>query len=248
MISYDLTTGKNMKIKIYSDGADKKSMLEMNANPVISGLTTNPSLMKKSGVTNYREFCLDILKDIKSKPISFEVFSDDLKEMKKQALEIKTWAENVYVKIPIVNTKGEVTLSLIRELSQNGVKLNVTALFSFEHITKTIDALSGGAPSIVSVFAGRIADTGRDPMPIMKVATDICHEVRAKNKTQMEMLWASTREVYNIVQADQIGCDIITVPPDIIKKMSMFGRSMEEMTLDTVRTFKADSDAAGFSL
>lgn len=241
-------SANNLKVKIYSDGADKKSMLEMNANPIISGLTTNPSLMKKSGITNYREFCLDILKDIQQKPISFEVFSDDLAEMKKQAHEIKTWGPNVYVKIPIINTKGEVTLGLIEELSKSGVKLNVTALFTFEHITKTIQALDHGAPSIVSVFAGRIADTGRDPIPVMQVATDICHETREKSKTQMEMLWASTREVFNIIQADQIGCDIITVPPDIIKKMSGFGRSLMDMTFDTVKTFKSDSDAAGFKL
>jgi transaldolase len=237
-----------MKIKIYSDGADKKSMLEMNANPRIAGLTTNPSLMKKSGVTNYREFCLDILKEIRQKPISFEVFSDDLSEMKKQAMEIKAWGDNVYVKIPIINTQGQSTLPLIKELSHSGVKLNVTALFTLDQITGTINNLTGGAPSIVSVFAGRIADTGRDPMPLMTVACDLCHEINAKTNSKMEMLWASTREVFNIIQADKAGCHIITVPPDIIAKMSNFGRTLEDMTFDTVKTFKKDSDAAGFQL
>ncbi|MFN7263152.1 MAG: transaldolase [Pseudobdellovibrionaceae bacterium] len=232
------------KDKIYSDGADKASMLEMNANPAITGLTTNPSLMKKAGISDYRSFCLDILKTIQTKPISFEVFSDDLSEMKRQGLDIKTWGPNVYVKIPVLNSEGKVTYDLIHELSHAGVKLNVTAILTMDQVLKTVAALKGGAPSIVSVFAGRIADTGRDPMPTMIAASEIC---RATDPS-LELLWASTREVYNIVQAEQAGCHIITVPPDIIKKMSGFNKDLLGVSLDTVRTFKKDSEAAGFKL
>lgn len=232
------------KIKVYSDGADKASMLEMAKNPIIQGLTTNPSLMKKAGVTDYKSFCLDILQNIKDKPLSFEVFTDSIPEMAKQALEIKTWGENVYVKIPIMNSVGQSTIELVRELSHQGVKLNVTAIFTMQQITETVMAVKGGAPSIVSVFAGRIADSGRDPMPTMIAANELCRTVD-KN---IELLWASTREVYNIVQAEQAGCHIITVPPDIIKKMGGFNKELHQLSLETVKTFKADSDAAGFKL
>lgn len=232
------------RIKVYSDGADKASMLEMAKNPLIKGLTTNPSLMKKAGVTDYKSFCLDILTHIKDKPLSFEVFTDSLEEMAKQAMEIKTWGANVYVKIPIMNSQGASTIELVRELSRKGVKLNVTAIFTMQQITETINAVAGGAPSIVSVFAGRIADSGRDPMPTMIAASQLC----ATLDKNIELLWASTREVYNIVQAEQAGCHIITVPPDIIKKMSGFNRDLHDLSLDTVKTFKADSEAAGFKL
>lgn len=237
------TTFQN-KIKIYTDGADKKSMLEMANNPFVQGLTTNPSLMKKAGISNYTEFCLDILKVIKDKPISFEVFADDFKEMYRQAQIIKKWADNVYVKIPIMNSKGESSIPLIKELSHEGIKLNVTALFTLEQITQTVDAVKKGAPSVVSVFAGRIADSGRDPMPLMSVAADLCRV----SGDQIELLWASTREAYNIIQAEQAGCHIITAPPDVIKKISGFSRDPWELSLDTVKTFKSDSDAAGFSI
>lgn len=233
-----------MKVKIYSDGADKKSMLEMADNPLISGLTTNPSLMKKAGISNYKEFCLDILKSIKQKPISFEVFSDEIPEMLRQAEEIKTWASNVYVKIPVMNSKGQSTMELVKKLSQSGTKLNVTAILSMEQVFETARALKGGAPSIVSVFAGRIADSGRDPMPTMAASREICESYG----DQMELLWASTREVYNIIQADQAGCHIITVPPDIIKKMSGLNKGLYDISLDTVKTFKKDSEEAGFKL
>lgn len=242
-MSLGLSSFKN-KIKIYSDGADKASMLEMNSNPLISGLTTNPSLMKKAGITDYRSFCLDILKSITTKPVSFEVFSDDFAEMKKQAMEIKSWGENVYVKIPIMNSKGESSIPLVKELAHAGVKLNVTAIFTMDQTLETCYAVKGGAPSIVSIFAGRIADSGRDPSPLMKGASLIC-ETLDKN---IELLWASTREVYNIVEAEESGCHIITVPPDIIKKMSGFNRDLTQLSLDTVKTFKADSEAAGFKL
>lgn len=232
------------KIKIYSDGADKASMLEMAKNPVIKGLTTNPSLMKKAGVNDYKSFCLDILTHIKDKPLSFEVFTDSIDEMAKQAHQIKTWGENVYVKIPIMNTEGQSTINLVKELSHQGVKLNVTAIFTMQQVMETVSALKGGAPSIVSIFAGRIADSGRDPMPTMIASSELCRTVD-KN---IELLWASTREVHNIVQAEQAGCHIITVPPDIIKKMNGINRDLYQLSLDTVKTFKADSDAAGFKL
>ncbi|MEK6772698.1 MAG: transaldolase [Bdellovibrionota bacterium] len=231
------------KIKIYSDGADRKSMLEMAANPQISGLTTNPTLMKKAGITDYRSFCKDILKEITQKPISFEVFADDFDEMKRQAAEIKTWGANVYVKIPVINSKGESSINLIKELSHSGVKLNVTAILNLDQVQKTVDALKGGAPSVVSVFAGRIADTGRDPMPLMQTSAQLCAV-----DSNIELLWASTREVYNIVQAELCGCKIITAPPDLIKKMKMFNMDLFQLSLDTVQMFKSDSEAAGFKL
>jgi transaldolase len=233
------------KIKIFSDGADRASLLEMNGNPKIAGMTTNPSLMRKAGVTDYRGYCKDILSHVKEKPISFEVFADDLPEMKRQAMEIKTWGPNVYVKIPITNSKGESCLPLVKELSHAGVKLNITALFTVEQVQGTCDAVRGGAPAFVSVFAGRLADTGVDPMPLMKASLELC---RAAGK-DVELLWASTREVYNIVQAEQLGCHIITAPADIIKKLyAGQGKTAEFLSLDTVKTFKADSEAAGFKL
>lgn len=233
-----------MKIKIYSDGADKASMLEMAKDPKIQGITTNPSLMKKAGVTDYKSYCLDILSHIKDKPLSFEVFTDDIADMKRQALEINNWGKNVYVKIPIMNSEGKSTISLVKELAHQNVKLNVTAIFTMTQIVETVQAVKGGAPSIVSVFAGRMADTGVDPMPTMIAASMLCREA---NK-DIELLWASTREVFNIVQAEQAGCHIITAPPEIIKKMSGFGRELFQMSLDTVRMFKTDSEAAGFKL
>lgn len=232
------------KIKIYSDGADRASLLEMNGNPKITGITTNPSLMRKAGITDYPGFCKEVLTHVTEKPISFEVFADEIPEMKRQALEIKTWGKNVYVKIPIMNSKGESTLALVRELSHAGVKLNVTALLTLEQVRGTCDAVKGGAPTLVSVFAGRLADTGVDPMPLMRASRGLCV---AAGK-DVELLWASTREVYNIVQAEEAGCHIITAPADIIKKMSGFGKAPLDVSLDTVQTFKKDSEAAGFKL
>jgi transaldolase len=232
------------QIKIYSDGADKASMLEMAARPEIQGLTTNPSLMKKAGVSDYRSFCKEILTHIKVKPLSFEVFADDFAEMKRQALEITTWGPNVYVKIPITNSEGKSSIPLIKDLSHQGVKLNVTALFTFEQVVETVQAVAGGAPSIVSIFAGRIADSGRDPMPLMTASSEYCRSM----DSNIELLWASTREVFNIVQAELAGCHIITSPPDLIKKLSMLNKDLKELSLDTVRTFKSDSEAAGYKL
>jgi transaldolase len=232
------------KIKIYSDGADRESLLQMNESAVVQGMTTNPSLMRKAGVKDYRGFSQDILRVIRKKPISFEVFADEFPEMERQALEITTWGENVYTKIPIMNSKGESALPLIRKLASKGVKLNVTALLTLDQVKGVVEALKGGAPSIVSVFAGRLADTGRDPMPLMRESARLC----AANGPSCELLWASTREPYNIVQAEQAGCAIITVPFDILKKLAMFGKDPLEVSLDTVKAFKADSDAAGFSM
>ncbi|MSP19646.1 MAG: transaldolase [Bdellovibrionales bacterium] len=232
------------KVKIFSDGADKKAMLEMYQNPIVKGLTTNPSLMKKSGITDYVTFCKDILRDIKTKPISFEVFADHFTEMKRQALEIASWGKNVYVKIPITNSEGESSLPLIKELSLSGVKLNVTAVLTLEQSWNACQSLKGGAPSILSIFAGRIADTGRDPVPLMQAAVELC---RATD-SNIELLWASSREALNIVQADQMGCHIITATTDLIKKISMFNKDLTQLSLETVRMFKTDAESAGYSL
>lgn len=235
---------RDYKIKIYSDGAEKESMIAMNNNPLVSGMTTNPSLMKKAGITDYRAFCLDILKTIKTKPLSFEVFADDFQTMERQGREIATWGDNVYVKIPVQNSKGESSMPLVRTLTQAGVKLNVTAIYTVKQVQETCDALKGGAPSIVSIFAGRAADLGHDPVPVVSEGAKIC----AAAGPQIESLWASTREVYNILQAEQMGCKIITVPFDLITKLAAPHKTLEELSLDTVRIFKKDSEAAGFTL
>jgi transaldolase len=235
------------RVKIFLDGADRNSMVEMASNPLIQGFTTNPSLMRKSGVKDYAGFCKEILPLLKGKPVSFEVFADDFSEMKRQAKIIAGWenkGDQIYVKIPVINSKGESSIPLVRELSQAGVRLNITAIYSLKQVSETATAVKGGAASIVSVFAGRIADTGIDPLPLMQAAVELCEASGPK----CELLWASTREAFNIVQADMIGCKIITSPLDMIKKVANFNRSPEDLTLDTVRTFKADAEAAGFSL
>ncbi|NBT58606.1 transaldolase [bacterium] len=232
------------KIKIFADGADRASILELAKNPSVKGFTTNPSLMKKSGVKDYRAFCQEILTQITSHPISFEVFADDFQEMHRQALEINSWGKNVYVKIPITNSKGQSSIELIRSLSHANVKLNVTALFTWEQIQETVKAVAGGAPSVVSVFAGRIADTGRDPVPLMVKAAKLCRET----DSNIELLWASSREFFNLIQAELTGCHIITCTTDVIKKIPMLNKDLSELSLETVKTFKADSDSAGFKL
>jgi transaldolase len=232
------------KIKIFSDGADRTSLLEMNENPLISGMTTNPSLMKKAGVTDYAPYCKEILTQIKKKPISFEVFADDLTEIKRQALEIATWGNNVYVKIPVMNSEGLSTLELVRELSQKGIKLNITAIFTIEQSWQTCQALKGGAPSIVSIFVGRMADSGHDPLPFVHGSKAACDWAGPS----VELLWASTREVYNIYQAMDTGCHIITAPSDVIKKLSGLEKTPYQLSLETIRTFKSDSESAGFKL
>jgi len=231
-------------LKIFADGADKQGLLEMNDHPLISGMTTNPSLMRKAGVTNYREFCKDILQSVTRKPISFEVFADDLAQMESQALEIATWGKNIYVKIPSITTEGRSTAPLIAKLSKAGIQLNVTAVFTTAQSIEIAQALRGGAPSYLSVFAGRIADTGLDPMAFVSASVEICSALEPK----IEVLWASTREIYNLLQAKQSGCSIITVPNDILKKLNGIGKTPLEMCFDTVKTFKADSEASKFTL
>jgi transaldolase len=237
------------KIKIFLDGADRPTLLEMNQHPLVKGFTTNPSLMKKAGVKDYGSYCIELLAEIGSKPISFEVFADDPVEMKRQALKIAGWEKEVrgsqvYVKIPVMNSRGESTLALVKELSHQGVKVNITAVYQLDQTQAICKAVQGGAPSLVSIFAGRIADTGRDPLPLMKAAVEVC---RAAGPS-VELLWASTREAYNILQAEMIGCQVITSPADMIRKVSSFNRPVEELSLDTVKTFKKDCEAAGFAL
>jgi len=234
---------EDLKVQIFADGADKASMLEMYAKPYIKGLTTNPTLMKKAGVTNYAEFCKDILASISDKPLSFEVFSDDFDEMERQVLEIASWGNNVYVKIPVTNTKRESCYSLVKKLSQKKVKLNVTALMTLDQVQNVVNNLDPSIPSYVSVFAGRIADTGVDPVPLMAKAVKILEEVPAS-----ELIWASPRELLNIYQADDIGCHVITVTPDIIKKLSLVGYDLDEYSLDTVKMFYKDALDAGYRL
>lgn len=239
-----MRTLKDLKIKIFADGADKKGMLDLYANPLIQGLTTNPTLMRKVGITDFEAFARDILTGITAKPISLEVFSDEFPEMKRQALKIKDWAKNVYVKIPITNTRGESSLPLIHELASEGVKLNVTAILTLEQVEGVAKSLNAKVPAVVSIFAGRIADTGVDPIPHMIECKKIL-----KNLPQAELLWASVREVLNIFQANDCGCEIVTVPHDILNKaIKLAGIGLKEMSLDTVKMFASDAKAAGFSL
>jgi len=233
----------DLKVQIFADGADKAGMLEMYAKPYVKGLTTNPTLMKKVGITDYRAFCKDILTHINDKPLSFEVFSDNFAEMERQALEIASWGENVYVKIPITNTKKETCYALVKKLAAQKVKLNVTALMTLSQVRDVVAVLNPAVPSYVSVFAGRIADTGRDPVPIMAAAVELLKPAPAA-----ELIWASPRELLNIYQADEIGCQVITVTNDIIKKLSLVGYDLDEFSLDTVKMFYADAVAAGFKL
>ncbi len=232
-------------IKLFLDGADRDSMVEMAKNSAVHGFTTNPTLMRKSGVSDYRKFCREILPELCGKPVSFEVFADDFPTMEKQAREIGTWGSNVYVKIPAINSKGESAAGLVKTLSQAGIPLNVTAVFTLEQSWEMTRSLKGGAPSILSVFAGRIADSGRDPLPTMLASAEMCRDAGP----QVELLWASTREAYNILQAEQVGCKIITVPMDVLKKALGFGKKTPwDLSLETVRTFVEDSKAAGFQL
>lgn len=234
----------DLKIQIFADGADKAGILDLYAKPYIKGLTTNPSLMKKAGIKDYEAFAKDILQTVTAKPISLEVFSDEFSEMRRQAAKIKSWGANVYVKIPITNSRGESSLPLIKDLGQEGVKLNVTALFSLKQVAGVAAALNPAVPSVVSVFAGRIADSGVDPMPLIRACAPLLEE-----QPKAELLWASTREVLNIFQAEEAGCKIITVPHDIIAKaVKMLGMSLDALSLDTVKTFVKDSTDAGYKL
>ena len=232
-----------LKVQLYVDGADLSVIEKMTRLNWIKGFTTNPSLMRKSGTTNYKEFALKSLKLIGSKPISFEVFADDYQGMLDQGLEIASWGKNVYVKIPVINTEGESTVRVIKELSQRGVKLNVTAIFTADQVEEVVSNLQSAVPSIISVFAGRIADTGRDPMPIMRESKELI-----KNCTSCELLWASPREVLNVFQADEVGCDIITATPDILNKLDLYNKDLLEFSLETVQTFYNDATQAGFEI
>lgn len=233
----------DLKIAIYADGADVRDMIAARDAGIVKGFTTNPTLMRKCGVTDYAAFAKEALAATGDMPISFEVFADEFEEMERQARLIATWGDSVYVKIPITNTKGESAVPLIRRLSAAGVKLNVTAILTLEQVRAVVDALDANTPAIVSVFAGRIADTGVDPVPLMREAAEICSA-----KPKAELLWASPRELLNIFQAEETGCRIITVTSDILKKLSMVGKPLEELSLDTVKMFYNDASAAGFKL
>lgn len=239
-----MKTLNDLKIQIYADGADKAGILELYAKPYIKGLTTNPTLMNKSGIKDYEAFSKDVLQSVKSKPISLEVFTDDLTDMKRQALKIASWGANVYVKIPITNSVGVSCVPLVKELAREGVKLNITAILTLAQVRDVAAVLNPEVPSVVSVFAGRIADTGVDPMPIMRAAGALL-----EGQPKAELLWASVREVLNIFQAEESGCAIVTVPHDILGKAAkMLGMDLTALSLDTVKMFAKDAAAAGFKL
>lgn len=232
-----------LSTKIFADGADKAGMIEMYHNPLIKGFTTNPTLMNKAGITNYQAFALDVLSEIKDRPISFEVFSDDFDEMLAQALLIASWGENVYVKIPVTNTQGQPAYPLIRQLANAGVKQNITAIMTLDQVRQVTESLAEGPAACVSVFAGRIADTGRDPLGLMTASVEMLRPF-----PQLELIWASPRELLNIFQADEIGCHIITVTNDILKKLNIVGKDLCEYSLETVKMFYNDAQKAGFKL
>jgi transaldolase len=239
----DYSSVSDLQVKIFGDGADKAAMLELYTKPWIQGFTTNPTLMRKSGIRDYEAFARDILAAIPDRPISFEVFDDEFKEMERQAHIIASWGSNVYVKIPVTNTRREPSLDLICRLSHAGVKLNVTALMTLTQVRDVVQAVGGGAPSCVSVFAGRIADTGRDPLPLMAAAVEM-----VKSFPGIELIWASPRELLNVIQADQIGCHVITVTSDILAKLRLLGRDLSDYSLDTVQMFYDDAQKSGFRL
>lgn len=238
-----MTDPSALTTKIFADGADLDGLLALAEQPYIRGFTTNPTLMRKAGVVDYERFAREVLEQITDRPISFEVFSDDVAEMRAQALEIASWGSNVYVKIPVTNTRGEWTDALVRELTGEGVQLNVTALMTVDQVDRVAKALAGGAPSNISVFAGRVADTGRDPVPLMRDAL-----AAASQAERAELIWASPRELLNIFQANEIGCHIITVTHDILAKLAQVGKDLDEFSLDTVKMFHTDAQAAGFSI
>ena len=233
----------NLKVKLFADGADLPGIKEMAANPAIKGFTTNPTLMRRAGVSDYIAFALQALQVVGGRPISFEVFADDFGEMGKQAHEIASWGRNVYVKIPVTNTKGEFSGPLIERLTRAGIQVNVTALTTVDQVKRVADRFAPETPAIISVFAGRIADTGRDPVPIMAEAVKIM-----KKKPKSELIWASPRELLNIFQADAVGCHIITATNDILKKLPLIGKDLDAYSLETVEMFHKDAKAAGYSI
>ncbi len=232
---------KDLKIKIFADGANVTEMKKVYSEGVVSGFTTNPTLMKKDGVKDYVAFAKDVLSEIKNMPISFEVFTDDFDSMERQAREIGSWGDNVYIKIPVTNTKGETSYELIKKLSDEGLKLNVTAILTLDQIENVAKKINKDTPAIISLFAGRIADTGRDPIPYIKESLNIL-----KGLQKSELLWASSRELLNIFQAEECGCHIITVTNDLLKKLHMVGKDLKELSLDTVKMFYNDASSAGY--
>jgi transaldolase len=238
-----MKTVSDLRIKIFADGADRAGMLDMHARPYIKGFTTNPTLMRKAGIADYQAFAKDILQVIRDRPISFEVFSDDFGEMERQALQIAGWGANVYTKIPVTNTLSKPATGLIRSLAKRGVKVNVTALMTLAQVKEVSEAIGAAAPACISVFAGRVADTGRDPVPLMAAAVQAMR--RFPNQ---ELIWASPRELLNIFQADEIGCQIITVTNDILKKLDGVGKNLEQYSLETVKMFHDDARAAGYTV
>ena len=232
-----------LRVQVFADGADKASMLELYRQPYIKGFTTNPTLMRKAGVTDYERFAREILQQIPDRPISFEVFADDEDEMERQARKIARWAANVYVKIPVTNTRREPMYELVRRLSAEGIQMNATAVLALDQVDHLARALRGGAPSYISVFAGRVADTGRDPVPLMKSALELMAP-----EPNSQLVWASPRELLNIIQADEIGCHIITVTSDVLKKVSLIGKDLHDYSLETVQMFHNDAAHSGYTL
>ncbi len=238
-----MKTAEELRVKVFGDGAELKGILDLASQPWIKGFTTNPTLMRKAGVTDYRAFAREVLAAVPDRPISFEVFSDEFEEMEAQALEIASWGPNVNVKIPITNTRREFSGPLLSRLSRQDVALNITAIMTVDQVARTMDALEGTAPAFVSVFAGRIADTGRDPLPIMKESLALL-----ASRPGTELIWASPRELLNIMQADEMGCDIITVTNDILKKLGGVGKDLGDFSLETVQMFRDDAVKAGFQI
>lgn len=232
-----------LRVKIYADGADRDAMLEMYEKPWIAGFTTNPTLMRKSGVSDYRVFATEILRRIPDRSISLEVFADDFDEMQRQAKEIASWGRNVLVKIPITNTRGESSVPLLARLARAGIPVNVTALLTLDQVRQASQSLADGPEAKISVFAGRIADTGRDPTPLMAAAVELLHPY-----PNLELIWASPREVLNVFQADSVGCHVITATPEILKKLELAGKDLHQYSLDTVRMFHDDARKAGYRL
>lgn len=242
-LALEPTALSELTVRIFADGADRNGMLELARHPLIKGFTTNPTLMRKAGVTDYRAFAREILALIPDRPISFEVFADEFEEMERQAREIAAWGDNVYVKIPVTTTRGVFTGDLIHRLAGAGVRLNVTALLTLEQVQDVAEALASAHSAFISVFAGRIADTGRDPLPLMTAAVELL-----RPSPQLELIWASPRELLNIFQADVIGCHIITVTHDVLKKLVLVGKDLREYSLETVRMFYEDARNAGYVL
>ena len=237
------SSSNDLRIKIFADGADLSTMVEMSKKPIIRGLTTNPTLMRKAGINDYKKFAKEVLVEIQDKPISFEVFSDDLNEMIDQATEIASWGKNVNVKIPVTNSKGVETTKVVRELSSRGVPLNITAILTANQVRSVVNSLDDKSIAFISVFAGRIADTGRDPIPLMQEALKIM-EVKPKS----ELIWASPRELLNVIQADAIGCHVITATSDILKKLEIIGKDLSQYSLETVKMFRDDAVASGYRI